>query len=656
MFSTPTAVDVKLHAFRLAIPAMLLAFAVAVAVSINAVACRSSSRENFASSFSLTAPPTASPASPGFPDVWAPAGHPHGPLSVLHVRSRHKLTVIIDEENAPLDRGTRVRLHAMLDRGVRMRRYTSTSRPRRSPSLRTVDLATWALFDNKKNGEYEENAVFVIPPPASATAFLTQKTPYSALFVLGSPAAWDRTPMHLGNAARVTYVTDMDLYALKIALRACEVIVKLRRVESRDAQLRMLGTKEEGKLVAHAIWSSSSPGSKEMQEIGSMQNVRMVDYGGDDKKNITLRDFDKIRATYAPLLQTLDVPVATVLPKVPAGPGDIRIYTLLGAPVAVVVGGTPPLLRLVAKAALNEDDDTAAYNNRYVALGVKFHDVTIRLLRDKNTTLTLKQRVMEESVGLHLGRPGTSILEQFSDSGPHRWIVPSKNVDGYVASSHGGKVRTLTVLSSRIDNVPMRVGDRVRLLRQSMGAEANGDYVVVSTAMRKTVLTSPIVIRDHKIDDVIVVADNNDQTQRVRIRVARELVPAGVVLVKGDRVFLSPDGPTGSVVLASAAAKVEILADPPAPTEDFERLHPLALCSKDPLVPSKEMCTELGGVWDRPCERNADCPFYQINHDYKGGCVAGYCEMPVGVKRVGYRHNLKPIPPPQVLSKLQIDV
>ena len=49
---------------------------------------------------------------------------------------------------------------------------------------------------------------------------------------------------------------------------------------------------------------------------------------------------------------------------------------------------------------------------------------------------------------------------------------------------------------------------------------------------------------------------------------------------------------------------------------------------------------ELGvsGVWDKQCETNDDCPFYQANTNYPndfGGCNKGKCEMPVGMSVIG---------------------
>lgn len=63
-------------------------------------------------------------------------------------------------------------------------------------------------------------------------------------------------------------------------------------------------------------------------------------------------------------------------------------------------------------------------------------------------------------------------------------------------------------------------------------------------------------------------------------------------------------------------------------------------CYDAPSVPNRGVCESRGGVWDRPCERNEECPFYQANRNfknYRGGCIDGYCEMPVGVKRASYR-------------------
>ena len=56
----------------------------------------------------------------------------------------------------------------------------------------------------------------------------------------------------------------------------------------------------------------------------------------------------------------------------------------------------------------------------------------------------------------------------------------------------------------------------------------------------------------------------------------------------------------------------------------------------------------LYGVWDKPCEKNTDCPFFKSNRNYdneRGGCINGYCEMPINVKRRGYQYYDSSEPP-----------
>ena len=46
----------------------------------------------------------------------------------------------------------------------------------------------------------------------------------------------------------------------------------------------------------------------------------------------------------------------------------------------------------------------------------------------------------------------------------------------------------------------------------------------------------------------------------------------------------------------------------------------------------------LHGVWDKQCESNDECPFFQANKNYPndfGGCLEGKCEMPVGMRVIG---------------------
>ena len=50
------------------------------------------------------------------------------------------------------------------------------------------------------------------------------------------------------------------------------------------------------------------------------------------------------------------------------------------------------------------------------------------------------------------------------------------------------------------------------------------------------------------------------------------------------------------------------------------------------------------GIWDKPCEKNSDCFFYNQNLNYDnnfGGCNNGYCQLPIDVSRIGYKYYKK---------------
>lgn len=59
------------------------------------------------------------------------------------------------------------------------------------------------------------------------------------------------------------------------------------------------------------------------------------------------------------------------------------------------------------------------------------------------------------------------------------------------------------------------------------------------------------------------------------------------------------------------------------------------------LTDNYKTCILNEGIWDTPCKTNEDCPFYQKNKNYPnnfGGCNRGYCQMPLGLKRLGYKY------------------
>lgn len=109
--------------------------------------------------------------------------------------------------------------------------------------------------------------------------------------------------------------------------------------------------------------------------------------------------------------------------------------------------------------------------------------------------------------------------------------------------------------------------------------------------------------------------------------------------------FKDDDRTSASVPLTGTISRVDgdqlTLTLPPQPDVILSRTHDNRtpyVCLGHPDVSSNAECEATGGVWDRPCGDSSECPFYLVNRaDTKGGCDGGYCQMPVGVKRAGWR-------------------
>jgi hypothetical protein len=81
-------------------------------------------------------------------------------------------------------------------------------------------------------------------------------------------------------------------------------------------------------------------------------------------------------------------------------------------------------------------------------------------------------------------------------------------------------------------------------------------------------------------------------------------------------------------------------------------------CYNDDTIKTKSLCEsefDASGVvrkakmeWDKRCVTNEECPYYQANKNYKnyfGGCIDGYCQMPLGVQLKSYRRPNDTTPP-----------
>jgi hypothetical protein len=128
----------------------------------------------------------------------------------------------------------------------------------------------------------------------------------------------------------------------------------------------------------------------------------------------------------------------------------------------------------------------------------------------------------------------------------------------------------------------------------------------------------------------------------------------GIQLARGMKVILTAQHrkeENGIYSVTRAQTYSESVLTKDVVTKQSQEQKPYAyVCYGDQSVKSKQQCESpfdgLGKAkkvktyWDRPCLQNDECPFYQANKNYKnyrGGCIDGRCEMPIGIEAVSYR-------------------
>jgi hypothetical protein len=184
---------------------------------------------------------------------------------------------------------------------------------------------------------------------------------------------------------------------------------------------------------------------------------------------------------------------------------------------------------------------------------------------------------VKERTQFFLERGSKQILEQFEQSNNDEFVFDvQENVNGFFDSQS----KMFYMYSDSIKGIPLKRGSLFKFYQQ-MREEQNGVFKVVNATPKQSILEK---VRDLEVE--------------------------------------------------SKATK----------------LQPGYLCYNRPDITSKASCQSPydneGNLkrqktyWDKPCEKHTECPFYQANKNYKnyrGGCIDGRCEMPIGVKSVSYR-------------------
>lgn len=212
-------------------------------------------------------------------------------------------------------------------------------------------------------------------------------------------------------------------------------------------------------------------------------------------------------------------------------------------------------------------------------------------------------------------RGSLPILEQFTEEQSLQEIdivCDDENVDGFYKAQE----EVLEVFALSIKGIPLTENSRVLLNAQDR-EEENGLYYVVEKTSRQTTILRKYVLKQE--------------------------MPSGKVYQKGDRVY---DQKTKTYFIVDSNGR---LVEEKKDSED-KTLDPRYECYNAPHISNRGLCEsafdEMGipkskmTIWDRRCEKNEECPFYQANKNYmnyQGGCINGYCQFPIGVRATSYR-------------------
>jgi hypothetical protein len=223
--------------------------------------------------------------------------------------------------------------------------------------------------------------------------------------------------------------------------------------------------------------------------------------------------------------------------------------------------------------------------NSYFTQYFKFHKAAIDAIRDYQT------QVVE---GFDVGdRPAAPPRPD-----PHFTVYD--NVEGvHVYVPVGDYYELHCKPGLRLNGLRARLGDRVLLQGQTRDSE--NAYYYVSAVNEKEILLTTVMILKTTSDPGPAVSDEvwvTDTQER------------GTMTATG---------------LVTRSAKVSAVGPPQ--------------CVEDPTLMTEEACLAANKTWDAQCVRDDACPYFKgAASDYRGGCTpsSGYCEMPLGVTRVGY--------------------
>ena len=213
-------------------------------------------------------------------------------------------------------------------------------------------------------------------------------------------------------------------------------------------------------------------------------------------------------------------------------------------------------------------------------------------------------------------------IEYFTDDNNPIKLQWSGNVDVRELQLHKSWYKEATIASLP---VPLKPHDVVELSAQA-SEHLNDTWVVIHVTETDLTLANAYPISSEHFEFV-------ERLGKHQVKVKQRRMLEGL---PSKTIYITDKDLVGDLI--DATSWTYILTDMASKKQD--EYDDTGMCITDPEIPAKDRCK----LWDKPCEHDTDCAFYQPrsqgnqgNQGNRGGCMNGYCEMPIGYRRVGFR-------------------
>jgi|TARA_B110000259_G_C14010673_1_gene399498 hypothetical protein len=245
-----------------------------------------------------------------------------------------------------------------------------------------------------------------------------------------------------------------------------------------------------------------------------------------------------------------------------------------------------------------------------------------------------------------------NVMENFNEQKGYslKFKINDKNIIAHKKELNKLSIENIVIFKINkkiINGVPIKKGDKL-YTRSGLGNFEKIKFYYVINIDEKYVYVKDTLY--------IVISQNIYNTREISEGFDRILLNKNLItkykLEENDKVYFNINKNLIIGKVAKDNLNLIINIDKKDPNNKY---LPQFRCYQDETILTKTECE--GNVdkigkdktiynWDRPCKTNTECPFYLKNKNYtneRGGCNNGYCELPIGVKRLSYRNYDKNI-------------